>query len=73
MYNNPPDPNSDTQRGDKYLLIFYIFKTYALEFVVAQFIARRSAFSDSALIVGGAGYPAWTMKHQITTPHHSAA
>ncbi len=44
-----------------------------IQFVVAQFIARRSAFSDATTIVGGASYPALTMKHQITTPHCLAA
>ena len=58
-------------------IFFYISvpvdRTYALEFVVAQFIAHQKAFSDTTPIVGGASRPALTMKHRITTPHRSAA
>ena len=53
--------------------VFFLNRTYAFEFVVAQFIARRRAFADAIPIVGGASCPTWVMKHQIATPHRPAA
>ena len=49
------------------------YRSYALQFVIAQFIQRRGAGSAATPIVGGASCPALVMNHRTTTPHRSTA